>query len=511
MVKRKTIPAVLASAVSMSLLFSGCTTSNSNEGNKETSAPSTVQATPGASTKTLAPYKLSMYIPAAGAPADLKLVNEEISNYLKEKINATFELNVLAWADWQDKMNLKFASSDAFDLIWTVAWDNFTTKIQQGSLIDMTVLIDKFAPDAKKIINPALLEGSKINGKNYSLPVNKELGSQRGIMLRKDLVEKYKIDITQIKSVTDLEPVFQMIKEKEPKVTPLYINKDTNVVYTMNVANFDGNLMRSATDYKVVNMLETPEYRKSLDLARKWYVSGYVNKDAATLTDMMSGLKSGKAFSFFEWLKPGKDAEVSTSIGVDWVQVPLTQPLIATSDTTGSMVSISRTSKDPERAAMFLNLLYTDKKLLNMLAFGIEGKHYAKVEGKNDVIDFPKGVTAQTSGYNLNQGYMFGNQFNDYLWANEDPAKWEKFKSFNEKAETSRLLGYNFDQSSVKNEMAAITNVKKEFEPGLVTGTLDPNEILPKYIEKAKSVGQDKVYAEQQKQIDEWVKTKGKK
>ncbi|MNY53949.1 hypothetical protein D3C86_1897570 [compost metagenome] len=106
---------------------------------------------------------------------------------------------------------------------------------------------------------------------------------------------------------------------------------------------------------------------------------------------------------------------------------------------------------------------------------------------------------------------MFGNQFNDFLWANEDPAKWDKFKAFNEKAETSRMLGFTFDPAAVKNEMAAISNVKKEFEPGLATGTLDPNEILPKYLDKAKSVGQEKVLAEMQKQIDEWVKTKGKK
>ncbi|MFC5470570.1 ABC transporter substrate-binding protein [Cohnella suwonensis] len=517
---RKALSLAIALMVAGAVALSGCS-GNGNGNNAESATPSGSKASeessqsPSASKEPeLPPYKITMFVPGAGAPKDQDQVNQAISDYLEDKINVSFELTVIEWASWQEKMNLKFASSESFDLMWTSAWDGFTTKIKQKAIIDMTDLIDNFAPEAKQTINPALLEGSKYEGKNYSLPVNKEMASQRGILLRKDLVEKHGIDVTTIKTFEDLEPIYQKIKDSEPGVTPLYIDKGSNLPNMASVGDFDtvgsgrDGIIRGSTDYKVLNTIETPQYRKWIDMARKWFLAGYVNKDAATTQDMGGALKAGKAFSVFDYLKPGKDAEVSTSTGFQWIQVPLTKPIIATGDTTGSMMSISRTSKDPERVMQFLNLLYTDKTLVNLLAFGIEGKHYVKVAGKDNVIDFPEGVTAQTSGYNLNASYMFGNQFLDYLWANEDPMKWDNFKKFNESAETSLVLGFNFNPEQVKNESAAIANVAKEFDPGLVTGTLDPEEIMPKYLDKLRASGSDKVVAEKQKQLDAWRASK---
>ncbi|MFC4812523.1 ABC transporter substrate-binding protein [Paenibacillus sp. GCM10023250] len=525
-IQRKGLTALTA-AFAVSLLLSGCgsnegsggsanggngdggnAAANADNGGSNAGSTNAGAANGGSDSLKLEPYTIKWFVPGSAAQKDQALVNEEVSKYLKDKINASFDLEVIDWGSWADKMNLKFASSEPFDLMYTANWDGFTTKIAQGNIIDITSLIDQYAQDAKAVIEPALLEGSKVNGKNYGMPVNKEMATQFGVMLRKDLVDKYAIDITTIKTLQDLEPYYDIIKEKEPGVTPFYLNKDTSLLNVWQNNNFDhyddgaGTLTKGSTDFKLVMGLETPEAKAGYDLIHQWYQKGYVNKDAATLQDMSGGLKAGKAFSFPEQLKPGKDAEVSTATGVQWVQVELTQPVIRTSDTQGSMASISRTSKDPARAMMFLNLLYTDKTLVNLIAFGIEGKHYKKV-GDN-TIDFADGVTAQTSGYNLNQAWLFGNQFNDFLWANEDPQKWEKFKTFNESAKNSPLLGFVFDPSNVKTEVAAITNVGKEFNPGLGTGTLDPNVYVPKYIDKLKAAGIEKVIAEEQKQLDAW-------
>jgi putative aldouronate transport system substrate-binding protein len=522
----------LTAAFAVSLMLSGCGSNGNNASNSNsgtTGGNNAAATTNGDATKTdaantgtgnsgatdaskLEPYTIKWFVPGAAALKDQALVNAEASKYLKDKINVTLDLEVIDWGSWDDKMNLKFASSEPFDLLYTANWNGFTTKIAQGNIIDMTDLIDKYAPEAKAVIEPALLEGSKVNGKNYGMPINKEMASQFGVMLRKDLVDKYGIDITTIKTLEDLEPYFDMIKEKEPGVTPFYLNKDISLLNVWNINHFDhfesggGSLPKDSTDFKLINGLETPEAKAGYDLIHSWYQKGYVNKDAATLQDLSGGLKAGKAFAYPEQLKPGKDAEVSTQTGVKWVQVELTPPIVGTGDTQGSMDSISRTSKDPARVMMFLNLMYTDKYLVNLLAFGIEGKHYKKVS--DNTIDFADGVTAQTSGYNLNQAWLFGNQFNDYLWANEDPQKWQKFADFNKAAKNDVLLGFVFDPTNVKTEVAAITNVGKEFNSGLGSGTLDPNVYLPKYIDKLKAAGLDKVIAEQQKQLDAWRATK---
>ena len=66
------------------------------------------------------------------------------------------------------------------------------------------------------------------------------------------------------------------------------------------------------------------------------------------------------------------------------------------------------------------------------------------------------------------------------------------------------LLGFNFDPTPVMNKIAALKNVKEEFYPPLMTGTVDPVENLPKANQKFKDAGLDKVMAEMQRQFDAW-------
>lgn len=501
----------LALLFSAGTVLSGCG-ENNNSGNA--TPPASVSKSDGASPATpeLPEVTLRVFVP--GAPQkDIGLINEEASKYLKEKINAKLELTIIDWGSWPDKMNLKFASNETFDISWTANWDNYVTRAQKGLYLPLNDLIDQYAPETKAILNPGLLKGGLINGKNYGLPVNKEIASTRGVLLNKALAEKYGIDPGKIKTLEDLEPYLKTIKDNEPGVTPFLMNKDVNpigntlafgneVEFPLGLTDGGAAIEAAGDNMKVFNMFEDPRYKAELDLTRKWYEAGYINKDAATLQDFDGALKAGQWFAFTDMLKPGKDVEKTNSHGVPMVQVELTEPVISTGDTIGSVMTISATSPNPERAMMFLNLLYTDKYLVNLLAFGIEGKHYVKKS--ENVISFPDGVDPSATGYNPGTAWMYGNMFNDYLFNNEDPEKWAKFKKFNSIAKESRILGFNFDVEPIKNEVTAFQNAYKEFSPALHTGAVDPNEVLPKFIEKMKAIGMDKVYAEVQRQIDAW-------
>ncbi|WKL01092.1 hypothetical protein Q0F98_30500 [Paenibacillus amylolyticus] len=43
-------------------------------------------------------------------------------------------------------------------------------------------------------------------------------------MVRKDLADKYKLDLTAVKTWADLEPLLKTIKENEPAITPFYMS-----------------------------------------------------------------------------------------------------------------------------------------------------------------------------------------------------------------------------------------------------------------------------------------------
>ncbi len=81
----------------------------------------------------------------------------------------------------------------------------------------------------------------------------------------------------------------------------------------------------------------------------------------------------------------------------------------------------------------------------------------------------------------------------------------QNLKSFNAKAESTQTLGFIFDPSNVKNEIAACNNVWDQYVPALETGTVDPDEYLPKAILAFKDAGSEKIIAEKQKQLDAWL------
>lgn len=97
--------------------------------------------------------------------------------------------------------------------------------------------------------------------------------------------------------------------------------------------------------------------------------------------------------------------------------------------------------RNPEKVLEFLNLLYTDADVYNALVWGVEGTHYAHVDGSDKWITYPEGVSADTSGYTLSATYAFGNRYLSYIW-NTDPENLnEKFKEFNDSAIQIQCIG----------------------------------------------------------------------
>ena len=72
----------------------------------------------------------------------------------------------------------------------------------------------------------------------------------------------------------------------------------------------------------------------------------------------------------------------------------------------------------------------------------------------------------------------------------------------------SAVLGFFFDLEPVSTVVAVFVNVMDEFGKSLYTGSVDPDEYLPKLQEKLEATGIDKVIEEMQKQIDEWKASK---
>lgn len=496
----------LISLLALSMVAAGCGKESTTSTSAPTASTATTTETPKASEPTA---EIQLMFP--GTPQkDVALVEAEANKYLKDKLNVTLKINAVDWGQWDNKLNLMIASGEPSDIVFTAAWQRYAINVAKGAFLDLGPLIDKNAPELKKELDPAFFDGSKINGKNYGIPTNKELAATRGVVYRQDLVDKYQLDVSKVKTWADLEPLLKVIKEKEATITPFFMTATSNGVFdgldwdALGDGAIPGVISKTDKSTKVLNQLETPQYLDIMKLTRAWFKAGYINKDAATSTVTVADqAKAGKVFMWAEGLKPGKAAEMEGYVGYKLGQIDLTVPTITTGDASGAMLAISKSSKNPDKAMKVIGLLHSDKYLNNLINFGIEGKHYVKKS--DNIIDAAPGIDPKNHPYNPGAQWELGNQFLNYLMSNENPKKWDLFKEFNAKGVKSPGLGFSFDAEPVKTEIAAVTNVSKQYEAAIRTGSVDPDVKIAEYLAKQKAAGVDKIIAEKQKQFDAFL------
>ncbi|TXK86000.1 ABC transporter substrate-binding protein [Paenibacillus sp. N3.4] len=506
--KQNNVQKVLAGMIAVSLLLTAC--GGTSGGSTATKVPSATGET-GKTKSELKPYELTVAYYKIGNIKDQQEVQDAVNKITKEKINATVKFVPIDPAAYQQQINLMLASNENLDLLVTLTGLGYGTQAAKGQLVPLEDLLKKYGSDIAKVVTPEIQKATTTSGKLYGVPSVRDWASDYGILMRKDIVDKYKIDLSKIKTFDDLDPVFKIVKDNEPNMAAIIPEgAGFSIIQTiapgfMDPLNDDnGVLPGHDNNLKVVNWFESKQYADLLKMVRRWYLAGFIPKDIATNKVRPEDLvKAGKAFAFVAHMKPGYETKEAISTGTPMVAARIISPVTSTSSIANVMFSIAKNSKDPERAMMFLNLIYSDKDLINLIDYGIEGKHYVK---KGDLIGFPNGVDAQNATYSPNHGWEWGNQFLSYVWDNDEPNVWKNQEEFNKSSKKSKALGFSFTVDPVKTEVAAVQSVKDQFKIGLETGTLDPDKNLPEFISKLKDSGIDKILAEKQKQLDVWAK-----
>ncbi|MEK4437945.1 MULTISPECIES: ABC transporter substrate-binding protein [Paenibacillus] len=482
--KRKSFSLVLALLMAVTLVLSAC-------GGSESASESG-----GAGDDSV---ELIWY--TIGTPQkDVNKVMEEVSKYTKEKINATVTMKMVDWGDYPQKMQVNVASGEPMDILFTSSGGfDYVQNARKGAFLELDELLPKYGKDLMDTIDPAFLSGSKVDGHNYGIPANKELPQQEVWRFNKTLLDKYNLDISNIRTLDSLEPLLKTIKENEPSVTPFAMDKNyvPYVPYDYVIQNLPMAIKLDTTDYKLVNILETPEMKEALTTMNKYYKAGYVSAEAATTGSTNDLTTSGNWFLDRAQTQPLADNQWSASYGYPVVSTPASDAIITNTSVQGSIMAISANSEYPEKAMEFLNLLNTDPVLRNMVDSGIEGTHYKKVD------DTHMENLAESKNYDM-PSYSLGNNMLLYLNNNDPDNKWDEFKKFNAEGVNSPILSFNFDASNVSAELTAVQNVKEQYWAALMTGTLDPATNLDQVIEKFNQAGLEKVMAEAQSQLDAW-------
>lgn len=458
--------------------------------------------------------ELTWYVAGQGPQADTAAVLEEANKYLEEKIGCHLNIIATDYGNYDQKMQMLITGQEEFDLCFTSNWtNNYYNNISKNAFLEMDELLPKYAPELYEMIPDEAWEAVTVNDKIWAIPNQQIWVYMNGFIAEKEYVDKYNFDMSSAKQLKDLEPLLQAIKDDNPDMYPFAMDQTGILGFQSTCLGYEeliGSKLPGAVELdsesgeiKVVNQYELPQVKELFTLMHDWNQKGLIRPDAATVTEVSPDLLAGKLPVGVEGtIKPGVDA-ISTVRhgGRTVVSSAFTDAWMTTGSITGTLTAISRTSKHPEKAMEFLNLVNTDEYLYNLITIGIEGKHYEKTED-----GFVKVI--ENSGYSPNTDWMYGNNFLAYFKEGQEKTDWEKTKEINDNAKTSPILGFSFDSTPVQNEIASVSAVLNEYILSLESGAVDPEKVMPEFLEKMKVAGSDKLIEEAQSQLDKWLASK---
>lgn len=446
---------------------------------------------------------------------DVQMVMDKVNEYTMEKIGVKLNVISVGWGDYNQKMQVVINTGDKWDMCFTCSWANdYLQNVQKGAFLELDEILTAEGKEMFEAIDSRFWEAARVGGKIYGVPSEKEIGSCPMWVFTKEYVDKYNIPYQDIHTLEDLEPWLALIQEKEPDVVPMYLTRDYSAPTYMDKIQDPIGIEYDDDTLTVKNVFETERMKETLNTMRKYYLAGYINKDAATAYDDKAVKRfvtkgDGQPYAELIW---GKD------LGYEVVASEIMETKVTNASARGAMTAVNKNSEHPEKAVELLNLINTDVYLRNLLNYGIEGVHYEFVDVPADEMEAAKDkpyvldkkikqIEETKKDYSVPY-WVQGGLFNTYVLDNEPVDKWSTFKEFNDASEEAPSFGFDFNLDPVSTQVAGFRNVLDEFGKSLYTGSVDPEEYLPQLQKKLEATGVQDVIDEMQRQIDEWQATK---
>lgn len=449
-------------------------------------------------------------------------VMESVNAYLQEKINVTLEPIWGTWGDFDTATVTALAGGDDVDIYFTCNWsaNEYNSYARDGYWVKLDDLLPTYGADLLTTIPDGIWECARTNGYDgmgvYAVPALKDTATQNCWDLNGTLLAELGYDVDAFVESASMNPDFYysdefeeaLQKAKDYKGGDFYPLVGEPVVFEriatgtaivtgdLNgapVLSYYYDVEHPATDIgsKIVCKYAAPEFKKFAErtyyLAQKGFISPQTqNVDTANnyreaCASTGDYLISSQSYAF------GCELDYSRQRNIDVRMIPTDAPYMDATSGQGAMMAISATSKNPERALMFLNLLNTDPELMTLLNYGVEGYTYNKnADGTITFIDDAR------ANYNPWRNGM-GNVRILPPTSDEGIDYWDRFSAYYDSAETLPYGSFILDTSALSNEATALANVYGQYGFQLMGGATNPDTVLPEFLAKLEEAGIQKL------------------
>lgn len=435
---------------------------------------------------------------------DVAAVNEAASKITEKKIGAKINIEYIPGVYWEKIKMKSAANDDTFDVLWVGHKGPSSDLIMSGTLAPLTELIDTNAPELWDLVDSYFWEDALYNGEVYAVPNEQIMFYQYAYIIQKKIADRYGWDKDRIESPDELEPLLEKIKTDYPELYPYRANYNASM-WLKNRYEEIIDRISIETDNdgrKAIDSRKASDYKQALKTLHDWYQKGYIRADINVTANDMADWHDNKYAVWDARWKPGIEAQVKQTYGIDYICVKIGKDYQYHRDAMDTALGINARSHNKEKAIKLIALLNSDKELYNLVAFGVKDRHYT-------LNDEGKVVYIANSGYEPKAAWKFGNQFNAMLVEGEEDNVWEETRRLNEKAQKSPIRGFVFNPAPVAMEIQKGRTVNDKYLNELLYGSYQDFDALYEEADvQCERAGRSKVLAEVQRQLDEFFEGK---
>ena len=258
------------------------------------------------------------------------------------------------------------------------------------------------------------------------------------------------------------------------------------------------------SDYKVTSRYESDDFNYARKVLQQWYNEGLVDKNAFTYNgNGFATTVNADVFACFSGGTPTQNANRLLACLNECIFIQLGTAGSATSNIVQFTWALPTSCDEEVAAVKFMNMLYTNPDIYNLVCFGVEGVHY-NMDANGQMV-LPEGVTPESSPYYPNCFNFVANTTLANTWAGTDPTLPQQELAAIQRSVDSPLLGFSFDTSAVADQFARLGVIAHdEYGPFIFTGMASDAQ-YKEFIDKMYENGLQDVIDEAQRQIDAWL------
>ncbi|MBR2123185.1 MAG: extracellular solute-binding protein [Lachnospiraceae bacterium] len=419
-------------------------------------------------------------------------------------------------AEFQTQTGLIFSSGENLDVISLYAGTaSFASLIANGQLMDITELMQNEGKETYDMMSE-YIAANTVDGKIYGIPPYRNYGNSIYLIMRKDILDD--LGLTEkAQNLTDwagVEEIFQAVTEQgniSAVGSGRRILTGTDVIFPN--GSFDDKIMFDTLGDSILQIFtddegnvsllpENENYRIQQDMVRDWYNAGYVYKDSPITDDHPDTLmKAGSIFSSVQVSEMGVETSKREATGYEVICAELARNRLTSATVNKFGIGVPVISEEPEAAVRWINALYTDPALVNLLYWGIEGEDYVITETGEAA--YPEGIDPSNVKYH-SVDFLLGNYFNALPWQGNGADFRQRAYDFLKGSETSPYIGFAINLGELQNTLTGLNSVYEKYRSTIQCGTYT-DEDYDAYLAELKTADVDTYIAEFQNQLTNWM------